>query len=229
MKTLSLNSGDLFTSKPWFIMLIIIATLVGTIEHTTILYVQASQISQPGFFTWMKAIAINIVLDACILVFVTRGMHRVAFFYTCCLIVLQLYYYGGVNLLDNLSGSIPKIIFSFMYPLTIYILSKMHFDELQLGKAEGKLIEENENLIREKLEIIKQHDELVKKNEWLSLELERMNELNHTIQKQNHHLNEFKQNRIAELTCPDCGHIANNDFGVSGHIKGCTKRKDKTH
>ena len=101
----------------------------------------------------------------------------------------------------------------------------MYFDKVNSNEknhdANEALIESEEKL-KAVNELLKGLNESSMKKE---SEIENLNEIKYDLLKSNKDLLEFKTNRLNELTCKDCGHIAENDFGVAGHKKGCKSLK----
>ncbi len=209
--------------RPGFLLFVAVLALLNNLEHSTHLYNSISDtMFDHDWMNWVYCTFVNLLIDLAVIAFVVNGRHKEAGLYAFLIFLINLLYYKGLGIFPiEVNDRIAYVIYSFMFTYSIYIFSKLYFAKLKKDETAYDLYE-NLRLSNEKIHSINESiKELTEAHTKKDLEIRQLNEKMLILNESNKELSYFRTKRIAELTCKECGHIAENDFGVSGHKKGC--------
>ena len=168
-----------------FILLVILLVMVNNVEHCAFVHYQVAR--RVFDMVWMNkahSVAVVIIIELSIVVFVVKGDHKAALFFTMMLFVLSMLYYDFRTFWINAEYEkiLAAVTYSTMFTASIYIFSRMYAAKRMTNAEHAQL----------------------------QLELKR--------------LRAYKNKRIKELTCGNCGRRFESDMSKIAHQRRCINK-----
>jgi hypothetical protein len=210
------------------VLFIVIASLalLNNLKHSTVVYHSISGNEFEDWFDQIYDISVNIVVDLSVFAFVLKGRHIEAGVYAFFILMINILYYSQIcQWMDELTAKrIAAIVYSLMFTYSIFIFSYLISIKLKgndlMQKLNALLHEFKAKLLEAEASIKLLNEKLMK----LSSEKASIEASYNQVQAELKDLRLFKENRLKDLTC-ECGFVAPNDYGLSGHRKGCKQAK----
>jgi hypothetical protein len=191
-----------FITSPAFVRLVLVLTMLGTLEHATVVYhgISANPFSL-AWLNWAYAALVVIFIDLATLAFVVNGQHRAALLFALGQLVVNIIYYGGVNLWaevpagPGINKAMAAVTFSLMLCSSLYLFSKL----------------------------------LLQLREVSPIDTGELNQLRHELALKAEQLASVTSQLAAAqalLTCTDCGAVFSTSQALAGHKGKCKARPD---